>query len=269
MRLSPFLVAAALGLSGGGPVEAHEFWISPEAYQLPAAGTIAAAIRVGERFSGASYVYLPQNFRRFELVQGETVVPVEGRPGDRPALSMQAPGEGLWVAVHETTDSFVTYSEWEKFENFVTHKDAAWALADHAARGLPETGFRERYSRYGKSLISVGNGQGADRETGLLTELVALANPYTDDLSGGLPVKLVYEGAPRAGAQVEIFARDAAGQVAITTARTDADGVALIPVVAGTEYLLDAVVLRPLEGGAGNAPVWESLWASLTFRMPE
>ena len=117
--------------------------------------------------------------------------------------------------------------------------------------------------------IAVGDGAGADREAGLETEIVALANPYTDDLSDGLPVRVLYQGAPRADAQVELFAKSPEGEVEITLLRTDAEGVALLPVTPGQVYLADAVVVRPLEPVAEDDPVWESLWASLTFKVPE
>jgi uncharacterized GH25 family protein len=267
MRLS-LVVLGLAGWLGAVSASAHEFWISPEAYQVPEGGTITAHIRVGQNFAGSAYSYIDMNIARFDLVQGESVVPVTGRMGDRPALNMAAPGPGLWVAVHQTSDSFLRYDKREMFVDFVTHKDFAWVLEEHAARGLPETGFRERYSRYAKALLAVGDGAGADREVGLLTEIVALANPYTDDLSGGLPVRVLYEGAPRANVQVEVFARDAAGEVTVTTTRTDTDGQAVIAVAPGTEYLVDAVVMRPLEPEAEDDPVWESLWAALTFAVP-
>lgn len=227
-----------------------------------------ADLRVGQMFSGAAYAYIPATFERFELVQGERVVAVSGRAGDLPALTMPAPAEGLWVIVHQTGNSVLTWNEWEKFESFLRHKDAVWVLDEHRARGLPETGFRERYSRYAKSLVAVGHGRGADRPVGLLTEIVALANPYTDDLAQGLPVRVLYEGRPRANAQVEIFARAPDGTVSDSFTRTDAEGVAVIPVAPGTEYLIDAVVLRPVAEEGPRAAVWESLWASLTFRVP-
>ncbi|PRX33728.1 Uncharacterized conserved protein, contains GH25 family domain [Meinhardsimonia xiamenensis] len=248
---------------------AHEFWISPISYQVEPGGVIAAELRVGQMFSGAAYPFIPANFRRFELMQGERAVSVTARIGDRPALNMPAPGAGLWVVVHETSHNFLTWSEREKFEDFLRHKDALWVLEEHRRRGLPETGFRERYSRYAKSLVAVGDGQGSDREVGLLTEIVALANPYTDDLSKGLPVRVLYEGRPRANAQVEIFARAPDGTVSDSFTRTDAEGVAVIETAPGTEYLIDAVVLRPLEASERSDPVWESLWASLTFRTPD
>ena len=97
-------------------------------------------------------------------------------------------------------------------------------------------------------------------------ELVALRNPYTDDLSAGLPVQLLFEGAPRAEALVTLFARHPDGGVEASHFRTDADGIALLPVHLGVEYLVDSVVILPLEGG-GAGPVWQSHWASLTFEV--
>ncbi len=258
------LVFAALA----GAATAHEFWISPPAYRIAPGDLLVADIRVGQKFKGGAYTFVPQRFARFDLVHDGKVVPVEGRLGDKPALSMAPPGEGLVVIVHQTTDYLLTYSEAEKFEAFVREKDFAWALDEHRARGLPETGFRERYSRYGKSLVAVGDGDGEDRVVGMLTEIVALANPYGDDMSAGLPVRVLYQNAPRDDVQVELFEKSPDGSVVVTRLRTDANGEVTLPVRPGFEYLVDAVVMRPLEPADAADPVWESLWASLTFQVP-
>lgn len=263
--------AAAIVAVSTGAAWCHEFWIDPESFTVAPGAPIVAALRVGERFEGSEQSYLPQNFRRFELHQGEAAAPVESRMGDRPALAQPAPGAGLAVVVHETTDYRLTYREADLFEAFVRHKDAAWVLEAHAARGLPETGFSELYSRYAKSLVAVGAGAGADRAVGLATEIVALANPYTDDVGEGLPVRLLYAGAPRPDAQIEVFEKAADGTVSVKTVRTDAAGEARVPVEPGHRYMLDAVVLRaPAEDLAeARDVVWESLWANLTFAVPD
>ncbi len=250
------------------PATAHEFWISPEDYTVTTPEQLLADIRVGQNFKGSAYSYIPANVERFDLVMNGKAMMVEARVGDRPALQAEAPAEGLVTVVHQTSDSFLTYTEAEKFVSFVEHKDFDGVLAEHKARGLPETGFRERYSRYAKSLIAVGDGKGADSNVGLLTEIVALGNPYVDDMAGGLPVQVFYENAPRVNTQVEIYDRPPEGEVTVTTVRTDGDGKAMIPVQPGHEYLVDAVVMRALDPVAESDPVWESLWASLTFMVP-
>lgn len=253
-----------------GAAQGHEFWIEPQAFTVAPGDTIVADLKVGEEFEGIRHSYLPATFRLFEMAQGDVRTAVESRLGDRPALN-QAAAEGLTVLLHVTTDSRLTYREFAKFESFVSHKDAAWAVAAHATRGLPEAGFVEAYSRYAKALVAVGHGAGADRAYGLETELVALANPYTDAIADGIPVQLLYQGEPRRAAQIEVFERAPDGSISVLTARTDEEGVATIPVAPGHDYMLDAVVLRePSEAlAAEKGAVWESLWANLTFGVPE
>ena len=77
------------------------------------------------------------------------------------------------------------------------------------------------------------------------------------------------QGEPRADVQVEVFARPPAGDVEVSLHRTNEAGVAVIPIEAGNEYLVDSVVLLPTDPDSDGDPVWRSLWASLTFRTPD
>ncbi len=266
MRLSPFL-SIVLSLAAL-PLHAHEFWISPERYTVEPGERITAELRVGQDFNGAGYAYIPRNFKRFDLVTEDGATPVEGLIGDRPALNVEAGAPGLVTVVHQTKDYDLTYDGFDIFRSFGEHKAFPEVAERHLERGLTEENVRETYTRYGKSLIAVGEGAGADREVGMRTEIVALGNPYTDELPQGLPVRVLYEGAPRPDVQVEVFARAPDGTVDITRLRTDAAGEALIPLKEGTEYLVDSVVMLELEVKEPNDPAWHSLWASLTFRRP-
>ncbi|MGB8621830.1 MAG: DUF4198 domain-containing protein [Paracoccaceae bacterium] len=267
--LAPVLILAS-ALFSATLAHAHEFWLSPQRYQLAEGEPIRADIRVGQMFTGAAYSYLPDRIARFDLVMGDDLTKVESRMGDRPAMAMAPPAAGLAVLVHETTDSTLTYDDWDTFLRFFQHKAFGDVEARHLARGLPKTGFSETYRRYAKSLVAVGDGAGRDRATGLEVEIVALANPYTDALPDGLPVQVLYQGAPRAERQLEVYERAPDGTVSDLRLTTDAQGRVMVPVLPGREYLLDSVVLR----GTGNddpaaGPVWHSLWASLTFKMPD
>ena len=267
LPLRPFVLAFGLSMTSGA--NAHEFWISPEAYLVKPGDQVQAHLRVGQEFKGGSYSFNPRNFTRFDVVTADTLSPAPGRIGDTPALNMKAPEEGLLVIAHETSDFYLTYTEWAKFEKFARHKDFVPLLEDHESRGLPKDRFVEQYSRHAKSLISIGNGQGADKELGLRTEIVALANPYTDEL-GVLPVKVLLDGKPRADVQVELFDKAPDGTVEISLYRTNADGIGEVPIKPGHEYLVDSVTVLPLEAEDTKVDaVWLSMWASLTFKVPE
>ena len=102
----------------------------------------------------------------------------------------------------------------------------------------------------------------------MVTEFVALENPYTGDMTDGFDVLALYEGAPLQDVQVEVFRKAADGTVVITTERTDDAGRATIPVMPGHRYMLDTVILRPLEVVDEGDASWETLWANLTFEVP-
>lgn len=262
---------ATLLTSLAAPIAAHEYWLEPLRYQTGPDAQLTGHLRNGEHFKGSSQPYIPALFHRFELQLNDKTAPVSGRVGDIPAFSAPAIGEGLHIVSYVAAPSSVLYKTFDKFAAFATHKALPDYRARHAAKGLDGAPFREVYTRHVKALIGVGHSQGDDRAVGLETEFVALANPYVDALDAGFPVRLLYRGQPRAAAQIEVFQRAPDGQVVITTQTTDQDGRALIPVRPGHAYLLDAVVLRdptPDLAKQKNA-VWETLWAALTFAVPE
>jgi len=174
----------------------------------------------------------------------------------------------LWILAHETTDAFVVYNEWEKFTDFADQKDFQGAAQRHMARGLPQTGFGETYRRYVKSLVAVGDGAGLDGRVGFDIEIVALDNPYTTQ-AAFLPVQVWYNGAPRANTRIEVFEDSQAGNVTVTYLRTDQNGVAQVPIRKGHVYMIDNVALIERDGRSDRGEVWHSLWANLTFAVPD
>lgn len=264
-------IALALSLACIATIaKSHEFWIEPKDHTISEKTILEAELKVGQDFKGSSNPFLPPRFRRFDIAFGGTVEPVKGRVGDRPALRMRPPGDGLVVLIHETTDIRLAWETFEKFETFVVHKDAAWSLDAHVARGLPKKNVTEVYSRYAKSLIAVGSGAGEDVLAGMETEIVALENPYTGNTSDGFDLRVLYQGQPRANEQIEVFEKSPNGEVRIFTQKTDASGKATIPVRNGFRYMVDSVVVREPEPKLASAmdAQWETLWANLTFAIP-
>lgn len=251
-------------------VFAHEFWIEPTKYQIATNAELVAYLRNGENFKGSPSAYLSSRTPRFELVTNGRTDPVIARLGDNPALKMEPLQAGLNIVVHQRDSSVISYASWEKFQRFADHKDFPDILKRHRARGLPESQFREAYSRYSKSLIAVGDAEGNDQVTGLVIELVALQNPYVDNISRGLQVQAYYQNLVRPNAQIELFEKAHNGDVKVSLHRTDDLGIVMLPVKPSHSYLVDMVVLREpsAELAKDKAVVWESLWASLTFSVP-
>ena len=262
----PFVSAVFLGCASTA-VSSHEFWIEPEKFQVEIGENIVADLKNGQEFAGSRLAYFENQFTRFEMIQGDRITPVTGRIGDRPAMVATAAQDGLLIVAHETTPSKVRYKDWAKFVKFAAHKDFPDIAARHDALGFGRENFRESYTRHAKALIKVGSGAGKDRAIGLKTEFVALTNPYAPGFDGTMKVQVLLDGQPRANAQVEVFARLDDQDTDISLHRTNAQGIAAVPVQPGGDYLFDAVVLEPFKGEGPEDVIWQTYWAALTFQV--
>ncbi len=254
-----------LVLLGAAPSTAHEFWIEPQDYTINTSDEVVADIRNGQNFKGSSFSYIGNRYVKFDMFMGQSQLMIRGDLGQRPAISKQVDTDGLAILVVETITNDLSYSEWAKFQKFIDHKDFKLDKSKHLAMGFPEEGFKEIYRRFAKSLVGVGNANGQDRVLGLEIELVALSNPYKDDTSKGIPIKANYLGEPLSDVQIELFDKTPSGEVNVTLHRTNAEGIAILPIQSGHSYLADTVQIRPAEEGNENGAVWETLWASLTY----
>ncbi len=263
-----YLIATIAALAITDKATAHEFWIDPQDFTIEEGEALLADTRVGQEFAGGAMSYLPQNFTSYYVISNGAQMDVEGRFGDIPSLSMEGLADGLAVIVHQATANQLTWTTWERFLNFANHKDLGDVTAMHEARALSQEDVTEDYIRYAKSLVAVGDGAGEDTRVGLLTELVAMANPYTDDVSTGMPMQLWYDGTVQPDYQVELYAEDAAGEVTITLHRTNSDGIVTLPVEPGVIYMADAVFLEAVEPSVANTAAWVTHWANMTFEVP-
>ncbi len=259
-KFSATLIALALVST---PVLAHEFWIAPERGVVAPGDRITAELKVGQMLKGESYPYLSNRFQSFTDTVGGATTEIVGNEGDIPALATVAETPGLHVIAHHTIAFRVTYDDWAVFRRYLSDEGLDRLAERHRIRGLPETGFAERYTRCAKALVQVGPARPGDRDVpvGMPFELVAEANPYLSDVEA-LPVQLLWRGAPVANRQINVFHDE--GAETRSSVLTDAEGRALIPLTGDGQYLLNTVNLEPVED---RPVVWSSHWASLSFKL--
>lgn len=264
-------LAVYLLLAWSAAAQAHEFWIEPQRFEIEPSQDLVADLRVGEYFKGNSQTYLPAKFVLFKVIDPAGTRPVKGRLGDTPAVDIPARGSGLHVIVYQSTPSSVTYDDLDDFASFARKQGLGWAVDAHRRRGLDTTDIKEGYTRYARTLVRVGDGAGQDRPVGMPLELVAVTNPYTADENEDITVRLLWRGEGHANAQVTVFRKHSDCRTSRVTLRTDAEGRAVVPRGRGGRLLVNAVQLTEpgerLPDRMGAA--WESLWASLTFGLPE
>ena len=270
MQIITYLAVGLLAGLMSLPSSAHEFWLEPSDFQPKVGDVVTVDLVIGTHFDGFSSPYTPDEIAAFGLIDAAGNTAITGRFGDMPAGQFVVAQVGLSLLYHQTTPSYVTYTKPEKFISFAVEK----GFADVAARYQKQTAenFRlvEKYRRFAKSLIMVGPASGQDQLLGLEMELVALTNPYKQSVSKEFTVAVYESGAPRPGAQVTVFIRHTPSDVEKKIIIADERGQVHLSLLPGRHYLFDSVKLQPIKDAdpVKNAE-WESLWAALTFAVPD
>ena len=269
--------AALLLLVGGlaaGPAHAHDFWIEPASFRPQPGERVPVRLRVGDHFPGDPVPRWPQRIERFAVTPGvpeaasEGEAPLPGVPETDPAGILTAGAPGLWVLVYDSNHASITL-EGEAFERHLAEQGLERVSELRRQRGESAAPATEIYSRCAKALVAVGGkaGPGYDRLVGLPLELVPERDPAA--LAPGkdseeLPLRLLYEGKPLAGARVEARNPRASPEITETVAgRTGADGRVTLRLASPGMWLVKAVHMVPAPTASGAD--WESFWASLTF----
>lgn len=254
---------AMLCLLAARPALAHEFWIEPESFRPAPGAKVPVRLYVGQYFRGNSMPFLTENFERFYFSDARGTENFRAVLGDDPAatLATRAPGR-VWIVLRSTYFD-LRYDKPGEFETFLAREGIDHLVPREQRGKLP---VLETYSRCAKSLLLAGKPDAAsppDRAFGMPLELIAETDPYAS-AAPEFRVRLLYRGAPLAGALVTAFNKAESDKRLET--RTDASGRARLTLDRRGVWLVNAVHLFPAEKKS-NAQ-WESMWASLTFERP-
>jgi len=250
------------------PTLAHEFWIEPKKYYLEKGDILSASLFVGQDFFGYENPYVEDNFVRFEVLSKGGVRNVNGRIGDRPALNLIPLHTGLNIIVYQSTPTYMTYNNFDKFVDFTKEKGFPELPEEHLSYDFPETGFIESYTRFSKSYVSVLNGKGADKFSGMEFEWVMENTNLDNSADKEIYFSLYYKGAPYPNSLVTVFSKNNKGEVQKSISRTDERGFFKLVPTLNTSYLMDSVIIRKINPSANpEGAIWESLWASATFKI--
>ena len=265
-----FSVGVLLGLLTNVSAHSHEYYLMPETFVTNQSEELAVRHRLGQKFKGNELPYIASWNIRSEVWEQGQMRRVKGLDGDRPALKIKPQSPGLLTVVHQSNIDFLTFQTFEKFQAYVTKEGLEHALEASEKGEKPKLKLKEAYSRFAKTLVSVGDtGEGQDSPVGLKIELVALAHPGTLGASQPMPVQVLFDGEPLAGTRIKVFV--GVGTEFAHQINTDRDGKALIPADGAGPYLLNTIHMTEPDSDEAkdkNAH-WESFWASLTFKRAQ
>ena len=251
-----------LALSFVSPLYAHDLWIEPSSFSPSPGQIVGVGLRVGMNLVGDPVARVPELVNQFVVEDAADRTPVVGRNGVDPAGYLRVERPGLHVIGYYSNPSWVELPA-DKFNAYLKEEGLDAVVALRARRNETGANAREFYSRCAKSLVLSGRAREAqrDRRLGFPLELVAERNPYAMRAGQQLPVRLIYENRPLAGALVVAVNRMNPAEK--MEARSDRDGRVRFRLRPGGMWLVKAVHMVAAPAGA-NAE-WASYWASLTF----
>ena len=259
-RLTCLLTFSAL------PVLAHDFWIEPSSYQVPAGAKVTIRFRVGEHFRGDPLPLDPQRVVVFSHFGPKTETPVKGVHGLDPAGVTILDEPGLHLIAYRSTSSSVTLDP-EEFEAYLRAEGLQRIIEERSRRNEREARGRELFARCVKSLLRTpGSGEetGFDRVLGFPAELVPDTNPYRLDVGDELSVRVLSKGQPLAGALVTAYPHAEPSRP--IRQRSDANGRVTLRLGRAGPWLVKSVHMERIE--ESEQADWQSWWASLTFELP-
>ncbi len=186
--------------------------------------------------------------------------------GDSTFLALRLAGAGTYVLGLSTRPSEIALAG-KQFTEYLREEAIRGVLDDRDRAGISGDSARERYSKHVKAIFQVGTQRtnGFATALGYPAELVPLDNPYALGRGDTLRVRCLVDGRPVADQAVLSGGRTRTGvRIQVRELRTNADGVAALPLTARGRWYLKFVRMVPVSDEGVD---YESKWATLTFEV--
>lgn len=263
------LAALLLGLSAA----AHDFWVQPFKFWIPANSAVMTTLTVGHGEFRQRWNAEVDRVLRFNDVGPGGVVTDHLREletGDMNHDHMLAfGGQGTHVLVLQTgyAESVLPSI---RFNDYIKQEGLTPAIDLRARSKTEDQPGREIYSRRAKALVQVGPASAqpqpwALKPVGLSLEIVPDANPYAVGAGQDLPVHVLLDGKPLPGALVMLNNLDFDGRP-LATAKTDSAGRAAFKTPRTGSWQLNVLWTKPLKGNPKAD--YDTTFSSLTFGFP-
>jgi uncharacterized GH25 family protein len=263
----------ALVLIAASFVGAHDLWLVPAQFSVAPGARVAVMLNTGDTFPISEGAVKPERIEHAALISADSSTPLATfrTESNSTVADVIAPSKEGGAIVEVVLKPIATKQPRASFDEFVKHEGLD-AIASQLARTSERRAEERRtYAKYAKTLLRVGNGKDAaklyQKPLGHRLEIVAEADPFSLRPGGKLPVRLLFDGKPLAGARIVIgsTATATATQSNIPGLRTDSQGRADLQLdkTGGGVHYIHALHMIPAT--VRTDVEWESFWATLTF----
>ena len=248
---------------------AHEYWFEPDSFFLGVKQSTQLHLFVGEALkSDEERVYQAAKTTTFDLFSPKGKFDMRSMADDdtSPILKFSADFAGSYLFAMERNWSYITLDA-EKFEAYLHDEGMDYIIAERKRLGESKKDGRERYSRFIKTIIQVGDRQTSSAliRTDAKLEIVPLNNPYAKKVGDKFKFQVWFDRRPQANAVVFADNRDG-DKITTQKVTTDKDGKASVKLNGKGIWLIRLVQMRRCEQKCGESD-WESFWGALSFGM--
>lgn len=248
---------------------AHEFWMLPTPFSVAPGETTRLTMHVGEQFVGdlvpfsTRYVASLRHYASGRNMDLAGAVPAQVQ---LPALRLAIDQPGTHLVAFDSNPSQVTLSA-DKFHAYLHEEGLDHIVAHREKSKQAAAPGRERFRRHVKTILQ--GGKSSDEtyavRTGQRLEIIPLADPFAAGAGDSLPVQLLFDGKPLAGALVKAWHKRAR-QTLIVRVLSDSEGKAAFDLPYAGTWMISVVHMIPASGVKDID--WDSHWGNLTFELP-
>ncbi len=168
----------ALVILAPASVDAHEFWLQPNAFVLAPESSVSVTVRIGENLEGQPFPFDPRAYRSAMWSGPAQAVELSGLPSRAEFTGLPAYGAGLHSLTVSSFEQSLTYRDQNDLLHFLKSVGQKDLLMSAAGQGLPRKQIRERYMRSSKVIVHFGPVTGADTRVSKGREWVALDDGF-------------------------------------------------------------------------------------------
>lgn len=261
-----------LGMVGAASASAHDFWLQPEQYWSEPNAPLPITLQVGH-----GPTQQRSQIRASRIARFTALTPEGGAIDLRANLHLRGQSEdgrlqfhdpGTYVVVFETDNGGRSALLASRFNEYIKSEGLTAAVDQRERAGRMTAPASESYRRVSKALVQIGAVQPSSHITkalGLPLEIVPERNPYLDPHGAELPVQVLFEGQPLAGALVKLTQLEHDG-APHAVQRTDPAGRASFQLPRRGNWLLNVVWTKPAT--SLSEVDFETTFSSLSFGFP-
>lgn len=244
---------------------AHEYWLEAGSFFLKPGETTPIHLYAGDGLvkDREERGFQPEKTITFQLFSMAGVVDLKSASaaGAMPVHEFHAAKAGTHLIAMERNWSYIKLDA-QKFEEYLREDGMEHVIAERKSLGESQQEGRERYSRFIKSLLLVGDKPDATfkKKLGWKMEITPLDDPYLKKVGGQIRFQVLFDGKPLANRTVFADNRDAPTQ----TMKTDKNGTVRMTVTHSGMWIVRLVDMKRCVTDCADAD-WESFWAAYTF----